>query len=405
MQGRSLPDWINGFLQYTKNSESPRSYLVWSACSAIAAALQRKCVMEWDTDIYPNLYVVLVGPSGKVRKTDGIRIARSLVESINIPLLGEENTIESVIQTMAQTQIYSRGSRIISHSSMSCFVEELSIFINQKADNAKYFTTWYDCRPTWKRNTKHQGRDEVIGVFVNILAATAPDWLPSILSLEAVGGGFTSRCIFVVEQFKHQTIADPTMNRPDKQLFKQLSKDLESINVMAGEFQFDAAGRSRYVQWYEIEDKKLIEGKPTLTDPNLQGYNSRRATHVKKLAMIMSASRGNDFTVTAKDFGRALALLETAEKNMYRVFTEFGENKYSRMTSKLMDFIQERKTTTRSEILRHFQRSLDDYSFSSIIKMLSDMKVVSVTLDRGEARYKWIGHRPHLTIIEGDKED
>ena len=39
---RKLPDWLDGFMALTENSEPPVLYRKWVGISAIASALQRK---------------------------------------------------------------------------------------------------------------------------------------------------------------------------------------------------------------------------------------------------------------------------------------------------------------------------------------------------------------------------
>ena len=69
MAQRNIPDWIEGYLAYTEDSEPPQLFKEWCAVSVIAAALQRKCKLEWGTTVfYPNLYIVLTAPAGKARK-------------------------------------------------------------------------------------------------------------------------------------------------------------------------------------------------------------------------------------------------------------------------------------------------------------------------------------------------
>ena len=61
---RKLNDWIDSYLEYTKNSEPPDLYKEWVAVSVVASILQRKCSLPWgDITFYPNMYIILVGPS------------------------------------------------------------------------------------------------------------------------------------------------------------------------------------------------------------------------------------------------------------------------------------------------------------------------------------------------------
>ena len=66
---RQLVDWIDAYLKFTEKSEPPKMFHLWCAISVIASVLERKCRLEWGTiTFYPNMYIVLVAPSGKARK-------------------------------------------------------------------------------------------------------------------------------------------------------------------------------------------------------------------------------------------------------------------------------------------------------------------------------------------------
>lgn len=361
------------------------------------------------------MYNILVGPSGRARKSEPIMIARKFAEKLSITTLGEDNSQESIIREMKNSvQNFSDRSsgRLGFHSSVSCFLEELSVFTGQQNTQfLAYLTNWYDSRDKWKRSTKHQGIDEVIGMCFNLLAATAPDWLPYILPREAIGGGFTSRCIFVVEEQKSQIVANPNLYKPDIRLGGQLGVDLELIGNMSGEFEFAKDALKEYTEWYEREEEKISSGKPTMFDETFSGYSSRRATHLKKLMMAISASRGSDYTMTGKDFRRAKTMLEVAEKKMPKVFAGIGKAKYAEETELVLGFISRAKIATKSSVLRQFYKSLDNYSLEIVIHVLVDMHVITVQIGKGETTYTYIGKEapgeapvPILRVIEGRRD-
>src|SRR5574337_1692764 len=152
---RRSHDWIRAFEKYTENSESPRMFHTWAACSTLAAAMQRRCYMRWGHDtIYPNLYVVLVGPSGRVRKGDPINIARSFVTPLRLPTIGEDNTPEYIIRFMRESATnftdQSTG-KVCQHSSVTCFVEELSVLTGER--NTKFLA--YLDRKSTRLNSSH----------------------------------------------------------------------------------------------------------------------------------------------------------------------------------------------------------------------------------------------------------
>ena len=68
---RNLPDWIDGFMLLTENSEPPILFRKWTAIATVAAALQRKVSVDIGISLkfYPNFYIVLVGPSATGKGT------------------------------------------------------------------------------------------------------------------------------------------------------------------------------------------------------------------------------------------------------------------------------------------------------------------------------------------------
>lgn len=396
MAKRRLDDWLSSYLEYTDISESPLSYHTWAGLSCIASALQRKVYMEWGAStIYPNLYTILIGPSGRGRKGEPIDIARWILEELNLNMVEEDITQEALIKQMAgwETTIKDNttGGMKMMTAATAC-AEELAVFTGyQNQTFLAYLTNWYDSRPKWTRRTKHMGEDEIHGICFNLLASTAPDWLPHILTKESIGGGFTSRCIFVVEQKKRRTIALP--EAPNKKLRNDLIHDLEMINYMSGRYTFSKEAQDRYVTWYEEEDKKLEEGHKVFSDPALAGYASRRATHIKKLCMCLTVSQGEDMEISLITFNRALMLLEATEQKMAGIFGGFGRARYAEETEKVLRFLRNNKAVTRTHLMRTFYRDIDELSLESIMTVLGQMKVVKITIqtENNDRIYEYIG--------------
>lgn len=402
MAERKLDDWLTGHLKYTENSESPLSYHTWAGISCIAGALQRRVYMEWETEIYPNNYIILIGPSGRSRKGHALQVAMDYLDETNVILMAENPTPEAFIKDMhaAENQFLDESTgNWVYQSPVSCVVEELAVMLGQQNINfLSFLTNWYDSRYKWVRRTKHQGTDTVLGVCLNILGSSAPDWLPGILSREAIGGGFTSRCIFVVEERKRKTVLDPTENRPDPALREDLIHDLELMMCLSGRYDFTEEARDFYMDWYEREDKKLQDGNPGLGDPALMGYAARRPTHLRKVSMAMSASRNDEMLIELDDLERALAILENAEKNMYQVFSGIGRNKWVAETELVMSYIKRRGTVLRSELLNSLYRDISEEALETIINVLTAMKRVEVSItESNDRRYRYIAKKGEPT--------
>ncbi|MCI0527913.1 MAG: DUF3987 domain-containing protein, partial [Nitrospira sp.] len=225
------------------------------------------------------------------------------IRELGIPMVGEDNSQESIIRDMKMSVTSFKDQTtgdVKFQCAMCAFAEELSVFTGyQNATLLAYLTNWYDSLDRWTRRTKHQGHDEILGLCFTMVASTAPDWLPHILPREAIGGGFTSRILFVSEERAGKIIADPPL--PDEVLERALLHDLEYIHSMSGEMKFSTPANKMYNEWYDSEERIIRNGgKEQFRNPMLQGYTGRRATHIRKLCMVISASRSNSLEIRSE---------------------------------------------------------------------------------------------------------
>lgn len=363
---RKLDDWIEAYMKYVDHSEPPYLYKKWTAMSTIAAVLQRKCYHYWEAPTYPNLYVVLVGPSGRARKGTAMKPGQRLLRKLQIKMSAEAITREALIRELkksASTQMDPETNTMLYHASLTIYSKELTVFLGY--NNIKLMsdlTDWYDCDPQWTYRTKGMGTDEIQGVWVNLIGATTPELIQSSLPQDAVGGGLTSRMIFVYEQKKGKRVVYPWKVQEEDKLWDDLVHDLEIINDLAGEFIFDDSFIDYWGEWYPHQDDN-----PPFEDKRFDGYNSRRATHVRKLAMIMCASRTNDKVITEFDLKRAIELLHQTEKKMPLTFSGMGLADRAEVTNMLMSYIARKKEVDKRVLLSHFLEDVGDLHTLEIV--------------------------------------
>src|SRR5229473_1242395 len=78
---RQCQSWIDAFIDYTDNLESPLIYRRWAAITAIAAVLEQKVWADTGSTLYPNLYIFLIGNAG-IGKTRAISAAAKILREI-----------------------------------------------------------------------------------------------------------------------------------------------------------------------------------------------------------------------------------------------------------------------------------------------------------------------------------
>jgi len=400
---RELKNWIDSYVEYTDNTESPLTYHIWCSLSVIAGALQRRVYLKWGLGqvIYPNLYTVLIGPSGRTRKGVAIGIAKEFLKAVPHVTVTPESSSGRQAMILAMKRALrnfndpSKNNKIEFHCAVTAFSEELAVFLGQ-GDIAylSNLTDWYDSKDDWEYETVGRGKDSLQGLCLNLLGGTAPDWIQSMIPQEALGGGFTSRIIFVVEEHKRKIVPEHTVTKEEHELQGKLSRDLERIALLAGEIQFSPSAKQSYVDWYIAQDKLMAEKKMPINDHRFAGYCERRATHLRKLMILCSASRSDELIIRDEDFVKALGLLTDAESNMHKTFGGLGKAKNSDNIEQIINYLKENRLTTRELVMRKFYRDIDLDAFLKIEETLErHMKVVQVThnTESKQVVYRWIG--------------
>jgi len=372
----------------TDDSEPPINYHTWCGISVIASALQRRAFVNWGHQIiYPNLFIVLVGPSGGAKKGTAMDFARPFMEHLkSMELIDGSITREKLIRRMSTaTRNYIDGDTGMpgNQCAATCISDELSVFLGQH--NIRFLAdlcNWYDCPNSWRYDTKNMGTDELNGLCFNLLGATAPDWIPTIIPTEAIGGGFTSRVIWVVEERKRKTVVYPSF---DPKLQKALLNDLEQINLISGKFTLTEDAKRWYEEWYLDHDVSVQEGTHSIREPKLSGYLERKATLIKKIAMVVSAAESGRRIVDVPHFENVLKILADVELKMGRAFSGIGQARYAYATELILGFIARHKIVTRSQILSHFYKDIDLLTFNVIRSTLESMGCVK-TVDKIKER-------------------
>lgn len=381
---RKLDDWLSNYVRLTDNSEPCQLYREWVGVSVIASVLQRKCYIEWDKMIFPNFYVILVGPSGVRKGTAMNQGYRFLVRpEMNTKLAAESITREALIRRLKKHEVTppspEPGGKPMAHSSITVYSEEFAVFIGQ--NNLEFIsnlTDWFDCKTPWRYETVSRGDDTINGIWVNLLGATTPAIIKNVLPQDAIGGGLTSRVIFVYAAKKGKTVAIPVRSEEQQAFESLLARDLEAISLLTGEFIPSQEYIDHYITWYEHSDKN-----PPFQDEKFGGYNDRRSMHLRKLSMIMCASRTNTKRMILQDFENALDLLQRTERLMPKVFSGYGRLDTSALIDSIGAVLATRKAITEVDLLRMYHKDITREELTEILSVLQEMGFCDIIVKPG----------------------
>jgi hypothetical protein len=300
--------------------------------SSIAGALRRKVFFDqgffkWT----PNFYIVLVAPSGISTKSTTASIGMSLLSEVSGAHFGPSSlTWQSLFPVLnaAQELVDLVGDGLLTpQSCLTFFSSELGNLINMRDPDQSMINwlihLWDGQDLPIERYTKKEGSIKVHNPWVNIIAGTTPNWVAANMPKTAVGGGFTSRCIFVYADSKSKLVAYPKiqMKKEDPSLRAFLIEDLQRIGELKGEFSISEDALNFGTQWYE-ENYERLKRDPLLGQ--FDGYSSRKQGHVHKLAMVLSASEGDSLCIELRHLKKAVSMMDALEADMPKVFGQIG---------------------------------------------------------------------------------
>lgn len=343
MSKRNFADWLQGYCSLVKHTEAPLLNHFWGGVGAIAGALRRHVWIDHGTfKWYPSFYIIFVCPPEVISKSTNAGVAMEILEAVPGIHFGPDNiTWQSLVTSFANTsEEFQYGEEFIPMSAQMFFSSELGLLVDfNDRQMINILIDFWDGRKSFKKETKMSGNDIVIAPFISILACTTPDWIAANLPAIAVGGGFTSRCVFVYADKKERLVAHPKHHMPadfkDKQML--LLQDLEHIATnLIGEFHFSKEA----IEWEETWYQKLWTSDRAHATPDDLKALQRRHTHINKLAMIVSVARSDSLLIEQTDFELADLMLRQTAEQYPMVFSRIGQSDVAQQATRFLEIIK-----------------------------------------------------------------
>ena len=258
------------------------------------------------------------------------------------------------------------------HSSLNIISKEFESFLGQKKENTRMLTALtdlFDCPDTWSSRTRHSGSAIIIRPWLNLLAATTPDSLASSLPASAVGGGLTSRILFIWADKKKRSVAVPEMTEAEVILKGQLEKDLYQISRMTGDYAMTGDCLKKWIEWYDSFDEDE-SGERICMDKSFSGWYSRKPTYILKVAMLRAAAESNELLLRWSHVEESLKEIIRVEHVMGNAFTAIGKSDISADVDNVLQIIRAHKWITEKKLMSSIWRDVDANKFENVIDTL-----------------------------------
>ena len=361
---RNYPDWITAYLSYASVTEAPRRMHFWSAVGTVAGCLRRRVWIDMKRFTwYPSFYIVFVAPPGIIAKSTTIDISTDLLRQVPGIKFGPNAITWQALVTAfaAASEAFEFEEAWHPMSPLTLVASELGSLLNlQDKDMINLLIELWDGKKSYEKITKMSGNDIIEAPWINLQAGTTPHWIADNMPQAMIGGGLSSRCIFVYGDAKEKYVAyvDEQISDGDAEMRMKLIEDLEQIAMLCGRFTISKDARAWGRAWYERFWK---DAASRMDDQMLEGYASRKQTHIHKVAMVISASRDDSLIITADDLQLANAMLEDLEQDMNKVFSRIGRSENSLHAERFIDFVNRKGSISYAEAYKMIHIHFPDF--------------------------------------------
>ncbi len=182
------------WVEYCGIFETPYSFDVSVALSAVGAAMRRNCWFDQtDWHVYPNLPVLLVGGSGTGKDTAINRITRLLMEQNIVPIIGGRSP-ETITDILYRQQADPTVAVVKAG--------ELSDFFGKKdyqSGMLQCITDLLSNNPFVDISLKSAQDRKILRPTITVMGGSTKEWLHSAMPDGSMEGGFYPRFLIVVD--------------------------------------------------------------------------------------------------------------------------------------------------------------------------------------------------------------
>lgn len=295
--------FLDLYVDFTSEFESPTSFWKWSGICVIAACLRDNVYLANQASgdyLYPNIFCILIAEPGG-RKDPPVNLCTKLVTDVgNTKIVEGRSSIEAIIDELAHDETNHAGELKAKGGSCLLAAPELASFFVNSDSLVPLLTDMYGFRKEYSSRLVSRAKVKVKNLCMSMLAASNEPLLKQVYNELAMQGGLLSRTLLVRADEK----------RPANSLFvatedqqgenfsagqhKDLLQKLLPITKLRGQPIITREASVEYDKWY-----KSLYASNHRIDPS--GIMNRIHTAVKKIAIVYAANNWEE-TGTAQAF-------------------------------------------------------------------------------------------------------
>jgi len=268
-------------------------------------------------------------------------------------------------------------------------VDELSTLIDKNAFKSgmiSLLTKLYDCED-FPYETRGRGIELIKNPSLSLLGGSTLHWIKASIPQESVGGGFTSRVLFVYKDFNEKLVPWPAVNAEKKKLYEDIVHDLSIVAKMRGGFALSDEALDRFKKEYS----RFRTNSPLISNPNLTGYAGRRDTTLLKVCMAISAAHSDSRVIEDGDMVMALKAMLLIEKDMPKVLQAISSEFVGDVCEQVLTLIMNSGGIIRPQLVKAMKFRLTVRQLDIILETLMEEGAVRALKEGTKVTYLFVG--------------
>ena len=385
-------DFLSLYEYLCCQTEIPKGYHGWAVLSLIAALAEKRVWFEKfkGSKMYPNIYVLLIGPSG-IGKGGAIGHAMRVLEAAEldppINVYRGSTTHAHLEDTLGKPIRDEQGEFYQPSSHLWLIMDELANNLGDKklAERfIKMMTELYTGDYNLSGGTRTHGLRTISKPSVNWFAGTTVDWLFDAISTKEVFSGFTARVFCCFRDYIDIRYPEPISPPDYDAVLAKLINHIRAISIVEGEFQMTDRAKEIKNKWYEA--------RPLPTDMDMIAAWKRGDDLIIKLMMIFSLAESTDLIIKPQHFMRAKATFDNAFSDLDILMSLACGTKEKEKTQFVADIIKEAGKINRTALGRRvYKKGILALGLDIIIKDIESRSLIKVhTSKMGAKIYEWV---------------
>lgn len=364
----SLSGWLANYIDYWKTqSDCPKVFHLASGLTLLASACGSNVIFPGFGGItqWPNLYTLLIAPSGFYRKSTAVRMASKLATELDDTLvLQGEDTREQLL-----TRLKNNPTLFMP---IDEFASSLDLWSREYMAGMKsLIVDLYDPKETYTRQTMKE-KILIRRPAINILAGSTIDWLRDKLTEGDLRGGLMGRFLLFPGQHKEEdkglVVAEPGREAKLVEFLKPLTEYRHAVPVDFSKI------REPFNKWLHATESEI---EKTMS-AELIGFQSRIGNHTLKLIVLICISeygvKEDKYIPDQKCLDQATMLSTWILKQSEQMaMTGFTKNKNEIIIQKLIGMARQNGGIERSTALRSMHITSKEFD-----------QIIRTVIDRGE---------------------